>query len=223
MTTIPRPFTVWVKLARDEDAGARFLDHATRPYREGRAFEPEDVLSGVGRGFTLLRNARRWSHPLAGAGSRKAMEARGRQWRLVMAYGGFEILAKAHLCHFKERGPPHVSHFVDLAGRKWPSISKRLQPLPTATRASSRIITKAESLTNSGKQDQRIWHGWLHGAITPVDPADYFQLARVVRNLSAHGVLSPDVAIKLGADTLCTRLVDMLVDVADEVIMTSIR
>jgi hypothetical protein len=177
MTAIPRPFTVWMKRARDGDAGTRFLDQATRPYREGRAFDPRNVVSGVARGFTLLRNARRWSHPLAGAGSRKAMEARGRQWRLVMAYGGFEIFAKAFMCHFKESGPPHVSHFVGQAVRKSPSVGKRLQPLPMVKRPSSQVIASAASLTAGGKKDQRIWHGWLHGNLTPADPADYFQLA----------------------------------------------
>jgi hypothetical protein len=222
MSITPRPFTVWMKLARDGVAGTRFLDHATRPYREGRAFNPEDVLSGVGRGFTLLRNARKWSHPSVGAGSPKAVEARGRQWRVVMAYGGFEIFAKAHMCHFRETGSPHVSQFVEIAQRKYSAISNHRYSLPIVTTRSAKAIATAKSLLREDKTDGRFWHGWLEGPDEPVDPHHAVQLARVVRNLSAHGILSPDLAIRLGAVALCDALVNAIVGIAGEVIADSV-
>lgn len=61
-TTMPkptRPFTVWMKRATSETTGQQFLDLVTREYRESRSCDAGKVISGVGRGFTLLRNARK--------------------------------------------------------------------------------------------------------------------------------------------------------------------
>lgn len=208
--------------ATSETTGQQFLDLVTQEYRESRSCDAGKVISGVGRGFTLLRNARKWSHPSVGAGSPKAMEARGRQWRLVMAYGGFEIFAKAHMCHFRETGSPHVSHFVEIAQRKCSAILNHRYSLPIVTTRSAKAIATAKSLLLEDKMDGRFWHAWLEGPDEPVDCLHAVQLARVVRNLSAHGVLSPDVAIRLGAVALCDALVTALVRIAGDVITESV-
>jgi hypothetical protein len=211
-----------MRRAQSETTGPRFLDLVTQEYRESRSFVPQKVIGGVGRGFTLLRNARKWSHPSVGAGSPKAVEARGRQWRVVMAYGGFEIFAKSHMCHFRETGSPHVSHFVEIAQRKYSAISNHRYSLPIVTTRSAKAIATAKSLLREDKTDGRFWHGWLEGPDEPVDPHHAVQLARVVRNLSAHGVLSPDVAIRLGAVALCDALVTALVRITGDVIAESV-
>jgi hypothetical protein len=54
-----RPFTAWMKRVEDKTTRALFLDHVTRDYRESRDLNPQMVISGVGRGFALLRNARK--------------------------------------------------------------------------------------------------------------------------------------------------------------------
>ena len=217
MNESARPFTVWMRRAQSETTGLRFLDLVTQEYRESRSFVPQKVVGGVGRGFTLLRNARKWSHPSVGAGSPKAVEARGRQWRVVMAYGGFEIFAKAHMCHFKAAGPPPLSHFVQTAQRRLLPKAKHQHALPAVATDSVKILATAKSLVNEGTGDGQFWHGWLAGLDEPVDSNHAVQLARVVRNLSAHGILSPDLAIRLGAVALCDALVNAIVGIAGEV------
>lgn len=208
--------------ATSETTSQQFLDLVTREYRESRSCDAGKVISGVGRGFTLLRNARNWSHPSVGAGSPKAMEARGRQWRLVMAYGGFEIFAKAHMCHFQAAGPPPVSHFVQIAQRRLLPKAEHQHALPTVATDRAKLLATARDLVAESKGDGRFWHAWLEGPDEPVDCLHAVQLARVVRNLSAHGVLSPDVAIRLGAVALCDALVTALVRIAGDVITASV-
>ena len=139
-----------------------------------------------------------------------------------MAWGGFEIFAKAHMCPFREAGAPHVSHFVEIAQRKHPAISNHRYPLPIGKSRSVKAIARAKSLVLEGKADGRFWHGWLQGDAAIVDAIHAAQLARVVRNLSAHGVLSPDLAIELNAVALCDALVNALVTIAGEVITGSV-
>ena len=217
-----RPFTAWMKRVEDKNTRALFLDHVTRDYRESRDLNPQKVISGVGRGFVLLRNARKWSQPAVGTGSPETMEARGRQWRLVMAYGGFEVFAKAHMCHFREQGPPHVSRFVEIAQLSHPAVSGQRYQLPTVRSKSTEALTNAKSFAAEGKGDGTFWHAWLRGEVATVDPVHAVQLARVVRNFSAHGILSPVRAIDLGAVDLCDTLVSTLVTIAGEVIKGSV-
>lgn len=211
-----------MKRATSKPSGQQFIDLVTREYRESRSCDAGKVISGVGRGFTLLRNARKWSRPSVGAGAPTAMEARGRQWRLVMAYGGFEIFAKAHMCHFQAAGPPPVSHFVEIAQRRLLPTAQHRRALPTVTADRAKLLATARDLVAESKGDGRFWHGWLEGPDEPVDSLHAVQLARVVRNLSAHGVLSPDVAIRLGAVALCDALVTALVRIAGDVIAESV-
>lgn len=219
---LARPFTLWMQRAKDKRTGRQFLDHVTRGFRDTRHFDAQKVFNGVGRGFTLLRNARKWSHPEVGAGAPATMAARGRQWRLVMAYGGFEILAKALMCHFKESGAPHVSHFVELAEKRCPTVRNLQHPLPVIKPVSVKTLTTARSLMHDGKPDAQRWADWLDGSNTTVTAIEAVHLARVVRNLSAHGVLSPDLATRLGVSTLSDALVAALVKVADEVIAENV-
>lgn len=222
MTASSRPFTLWMQQAKDEQTGEQFLEHVTRGFREARHFDALKVFSGVGRGFTLLRNARKWSHPEVGAGTRTTIAARGRQWRLVMAYGGFEILAKALMCNFKESGAPHVSHFVELAETRYRAVRNPQNRLPLVKPVSVKTLAAAKSLVHDGKADAHRWLRWLSGDDLMDTSIDAVQLSRVIRNLSAHGVLSPDLAIRLGVPALTDALVTALVKVADEVIAATV-
>lgn len=213
-----RPFSVWMKRATDEYTGTHFLDRVTREYRGTHDLDAQKVISGVGRGFSLLRNARKWQHPEVGAGIESTVAARGHQWRLVMAYGGFEIFAKALMCHFKGSGPANVGHFVDRVTKKHSAVRNSKYPLPLIARVSAKVLADADALVRDGTTDASLWHGWLHGSDTVTTASNAVQLARVVRNLSAHGVLSPHLAIKLGAVDLCNALVTVLVKISNEVI-----
>ena len=81
----------------------------------------EAVVSALARGKPLVEAAVRWANPVAGQRSASALtdtdRARGEQWRLVMAYGGFETVVKALMG--VQRGarlaPAVVAHFVERA------------------------------------------------------------------------------------------------------------
>lgn len=70
------------------------------------ALDKEGIRQAVGkmfRGATLLKHAMEWSDPIVGGGG-KLDCIRGMQWRLVMAFSGYEQIENAifgEKCHSK--------------------------------------------------------------------------------------------------------------------------
>jgi hypothetical protein len=159
----------------------------------------EVILDVLYRGVPLLLAALGWDEPHAGSRGGKSPQtdrARGDQWRLVMAYGGFETLAKGLL------GCPGKSQltgedFATLLSKC--SLSRyRAIPSPELKEAvRERWFTPPadsrqpllEFLGLSGSDTQAIYH-WLakgaevdswHGAVV---------LAKALCDVTAHGALS---------------------------------
>lgn len=67
----------------------------------GEADYIDDVIQGLSRGFYLTKSAVEWHEPAIGhsvdENPNNTHRARGVQWRLVMAYGGFETTTKTLL------------------------------------------------------------------------------------------------------------------------------
>ena len=59
-------------------------------------------------------------------------------------YDGFEILAKAHMCHFREKRPPHVSRFVEIAHLNHPTVPGYRYQLLCDTQASALVTIAGE-------------------------------------------------------------------------------
>lgn len=109
---MPNPTDQWMKLAKSPDKGAEFITKSVDSFGGPKGVHPKRVIQGVGSGLRLIANAARWSHPQVGPGADNTKRARGQQWRLVMAYSGLEVMAKALQGNFSNQGGPGVQKFV---------------------------------------------------------------------------------------------------------------
>jgi hypothetical protein len=207
-------FALWMKEATDHKDGISFLDEATSPFRRERELDAKMVIHGIGRGHQLLRNAEKWTRPEAGAGADVMRAARGQQWRLVMAYAGFEIFAKSMLGNFAVRGGPGVSDFLEALG----DFSAGVISIPAGRR-----LPKGKSsddmldFLRTHKGDRLLLERWFGTAkarrgTVGWSRAEAIDLARIVRNLTAHGILSADLARKTNISRLSEALVSTLAE-----------
>jgi hypothetical protein len=181
------------------------------------------VIQGVGRGYTLIRNAEKWSAAQAGAVSDKCRFARGQQWRLAMAYAGLEILAKSLQGNFATQGGPGVYNLPSLLrDHGIEEIPLPLGKAPPKGKSSEELL----DFLRTQKQDRNVMDQWLSsngsGQKTCMWPRkDALQLARVVRNLTAHGILSASLADRLNITALCHHLTLSIADTMRHTLMYS--
>lgn len=164
------------------------------------------TVNELPHGYHLVAAAVHWEKPLAGVSpSRKQSRtdrSRGRQWRLVMAYSGFETLARA------------LTRSAD-SGLTDSAINHLLQQLPLPTYAPHTIaapISDPSQLTHlrtiirlKSANAQRL-ASFLHGQ--PISSyASALRLARLFRHATAHGSLSPNKVQELKLGKTLDRLV----------------
>lgn len=207
-------FTDWMKEATDPKDGISFLALATSPFRGDRELDVTKVIHGIGRGHRLLRNAEKWTRPEAGAGADVTRVARGQQWRLVMAYAGFEIFAKSMLGNFAVRGGPGVSDFLEALG----IFSDGLISIPAGRRLpKGKSSDEMLDFLRTHKGDRAQLEKWFGTATVKQGSVGWsrieaIDLARIVRNLTAHGILSADLARKTNISRLSEALVSTLAE-----------
>jgi hypothetical protein len=144
------------------------------------------------RGHELIAQARSWVEPSIGSG--KTATARGAQWRLVMAYGGFELLAKS-LAGAKDRGLDEKA--VDsLIGKLALPMFEPLAP-PPIDKSSLKDWMDEEDASDvldflkMDKGDRNLFDAWLAKQKALTTWTDAVLLAKAFRNATAHGALSP--------------------------------
>lgn len=190
------------------------MARAVQPFHGRSKVFPEKVIQGVGRGYTLIRNAEKWSTAQAGAGSEKCRFARGQQWRLAMAYAGLEILAKSLQGNFVTQGGPGVSNLLSLLrDHGIEEVPLPVGKAPPKGKSSEELL----DFLRTHKQDRIVMEQWLGthslGQTTSIWPRkDVFQLARVIRNLTAHGILSASLADRLNITALCHHMTLSIAD-----------
>ncbi|MDJ0515569.1 MAG: hypothetical protein QNJ74_04655 [Trichodesmium sp. MO_231.B1] len=161
----------------------------------------DKVIKALTRGVALTQAAVDWKHPTIGDEScyrkkgRTAHEKlRGVQWRLVIAYSGFEITYKGLMNYF-ERGTDLkiIKNFINKC--KLPSYQK-LEP-PTRKEKSNlekwfskedKAIAEFLGVTAG---DAKIINHWLVNSQAVCDWEEAFTLAKALRNATAHGFLQP--------------------------------
>lgn len=200
-----------------------FLKEFTQPFCP-QDFNPRKIIHGVGRGYGLLRNATKWTVPEVGPGAPKTRSARGQQWRLVVAYAGFEIFSKSMLGNFAAQGGRGVIPFLDCLG----SFSTEGIAI-AAGRKAPRAIKNGDLLDflRTHKRDQPILEKWLDTATMKQETVEWplveaISLARVIRNVTAHGVLSASLAQQLNVHALCCNLVEALAGTATHTLSSNI-
>ena len=205
-------FTEWMKEATDPQKNISFLSEATLPFRGARQLDATKVIHGIGRGHRLLRNAEKWTRPVAGSGADETRAARGQQWRLVMAYAGFEIFAKTMLGNFAVQGGPGVYDFLEALG----NFSDGLISIPAGRRLpKGKSSDEMLDFLRTHKGDRAQLERWFGTATVKQGSVGWsrkeaIDLARIVRNLTAHGILSADLARKTDISRLSEALVSTL-------------
>jgi len=163
----------------------------------------KDVLSAMARGEALVKGAATLTVPQRGSSGKSTRYLRLIQWRMVMAYAGFEVLAKACLGKREQKGldPEDINHLASFCLRASPNLeTPRLTPDTARWLCRSGkgepidIVADFLHLRSGHKQ---FMLEWFKG--TPIAThAGACHLAKILRNATAHGVLSPSKCHGLG-------------------------
>lgn len=159
------------------------------------------VVSGLARGKSLVEAGVRWADPAVGQRSNSSITEtdrfRGDQWRLVMAYGGFQTFVKALMG--VQRGirlePALVDRFIErarpIAYPGLPSPKVRDADLEDPFRAPLTDITHPllVFLDLSWASTRSLYH-WLVEGRSVETWTRAMRLARALRDATAHGALS---------------------------------
>jgi hypothetical protein len=159
------------------------------------------VIVALSKGTRLVKAALAWEEAVAGPELKgslaKISQARGEQWRLVMCFGGLETVVEALLS-------PHpyfptyydgAKHFSDRCGL--PAYAPLSAPIPRKGDFTQWLPKEAISdvhpvisFLGLNKHDAKTFRSWaVEGQ--PIDSwPTALQLAKVLRNATAHGALS---------------------------------
>jgi hypothetical protein len=163
--------------------------------------EPVDaVVYTLFRGVPLLLAALSWSSPRAGGSAAKPTptdELRGEQWRLVMAFGGFEAVVRAVLAHADATGltPQHFDALTTTCGLppysplEAPALREpeRDRWFQTGLGARADLLRRLLGLTDA---DADAVGAWLAEQEAICSWSGALQLAQALRNATVHGALS---------------------------------
>lgn len=194
----------WAQAAyggRDRSAALDALKSSGVPL--GAVDRSPGILSAMARGESLIKGAADLAVPRRKGGGASSRYLRLLQWRLVMAYAGFEIFAKACLGKSGSGGlhPEDIDHLATCSG-----FTPGIIDAPRVTAATAKWLEKpskgapmeivSEFLQlKAGHGD--FLHEWFRGK--PIATAgDACHLAKIIRHATAHGVLSPTKCHGLG-------------------------
>jgi len=184
----------------------------------------DNVIKALAIGFNLTKAAVEWDNPVAGKilpNNPSTANARGIQWQLVMAYGGFESVTKTLMDLRGEKNSgltlAHVKNFTskcnlpDYIPLKAPdttrkNLDKWLTKSPTGT---GKELLNFLGLKNGERNKIK---DWLVNSNQIEDWANATMLAKALRNATAHGALSPTKVKDWGLEPAMKILVKNLGD-----------
>ncbi len=193
----------WARAAyagHDRSSALRALDASGIPSKS--VLESRNILSAMSRGEALIKGAAGLSVPRSRS-TKRARYLRLLQWRMVMAYAGFEIFSKACLGKKEKVGlhPEDIDHLASFCRQAVPVLdSPRFTPETArwlaggAKRQSDDVVGEFLEMPPGSRA---FLHSWIGG--TPITtPAGACHLAKILRHATAHGVLSPTKCHGLG-------------------------
>jgi len=194
----------WAKAAyngQDRPAALAALQASGIPAKPVKG--AKDLFSAMSRGDALIKAAARLTVPRRKGHSQNTRYHRLLQWRLVMGYAGFEVFAKACLRKRENDGLLREDLVRLLAELKLPSVYVE-QPILNAKtslwlsrdRENAPIDVLGDFLRLGGTHKDFL-HEWFKGRAIGTH-LEAIQLAKVVRNATVHGVLSPAKCRGLG-------------------------
>ncbi len=161
----------------------------------------DKVIKALTRGVALTQAAVDWKYPTIGDESfsgRKGRslheKLRGVQWRLVIAYSGFEITAKGLMNYFERNTKPEIiQNFINKCNL--PSYQKLEPPTPKVKSNLEKWLSKEDEaiaeFLGVTAGDAKIINHWLVNSQAVCDWEEAFKLAKALRNATAHGFLQP--------------------------------
>lgn len=179
----------------------------------------DKVIKCVIRGVRLTEEAINWYEPSIGDTPKHKPfdKLRGVQWRLVIAYSGFEITTKALMNHF-DRGTSLKITADFIQKCNLPSYSLLTSPNPKKKENLEKWLTKDEDaiaeFLSITAGDKKIIEHWIVQSNPISSWEEAVKLAKALRNASAHGFLLPkkvdDWQLKPGLVTLANNLGEII-------------
>ncbi|MEG4213822.1 hypothetical protein QUA27_00080 [Microcoleus sp. Pol14C6] len=185
----------------------------------------DNVIKALAIGFHLTKAAVEWENPVAGKtlANPSTANARGIQWQLVMAYGGFESVTKTLMNLRENKSGLTIDHVEKFTSKCNLPDYIPLIPPNTNRRNLDKWLTKSPTetgdelldflgLTNGDRNQIK---DWLVNSNSIQDWANATRLAKALRNATAHGALSPskveDWGLKPAIKILVKNLGDLVV------------
>ncbi|MDY6785593.1 MAG: hypothetical protein SW833_24085 [Cyanobacteriota bacterium] len=174
------------------------------------------VFWGLTRGESLTRTALEWHNPAIGQTQKKIKKddkLRGIQWRLVIAYSGFEITVKALMNCFKPTSKGETfKNFIQKCDL--PNYSPLTPPQPREQEDLEKWLSKGEGaiakFLGVNQTDTKVINRWMIQSNEIASWEEAFKLAKALRNASAHGFLSPSKAQQWELEPALRTLADDL-------------
>lgn len=174
----------------------------------------DQFIKALSRGQALVQAAIEWENPAIGQKETRSLndKLRGHQWRLVIAYSGFEIASKALMMATWNKQVDRGMYERFLEKCALPDY-ELLEP-PTNKPKLTKWLNKEEGALaqflglTSG--DMKAINRWLVQSESVDSWFEAFKLAKALRNASAHGFLLPTKIHEWGLKKGFLRLTDDL-------------
>src|SRR6476469_3947398 len=175
------------------------------------------VIKALSRGKGLVQAAIEWQNPAIGQSETRSVndKLRGHQWRLVIAYSGFELASKALMMDKWKRQVEKGMYERFLEKCVLPDYEP-IEP-PRGKPKLEKWLNKEEGAlatflgVTSG--DKKAIDRWLVQSQSVDSWCEAYKLAKALRNASAHGFLLPTKIREWGLKDGFLRLTEDLAEV----------
>lgn len=173
----------------------------------------DKTIKAMTRGLPLIQSAIEWQEPRVGKKSHNKFDRlRGNQWRLVIVYSGFEITVKALLNSKTSLNSEIIEEFFEKCDL--PNYKVMGSPNPHKRDNLDKWLQKEEGkiadFLGVRGADIKIINFWIFNQNPIASWENSFQLAKALRNASAHGFLLPKKVKDWGLEKGLLKLADDL-------------
>jgi hypothetical protein len=174
----------------------------------------DQFIKALSRGQALVQAAVEWQHPAIGQSETRSPndKVRGHQWRLVIAYSGFEIASKALMMDKWSRQVEKGMHEKFIEKCVLPGYEP-IEP-PEGKPKLAKWLNKEDgalaTFLGLTSGDKKAIDRWLVQSQSVDSWCEAYKLAKALRNASAHGFLLPTKIREWGLKDGFLRLTDDL-------------
>jgi hypothetical protein len=192
-----------------------------RPAKAAPCKKARVLLHGLGRGRALISSAMAWEEPNLGPNRRSETNMmRGQLWRYLMAYTGWELIAKSVVWDGSNPGGLQPEHFMALLNGapllKPPFAAIEDAPRPLQTWLAADDGEEAHLPAFLGLTSNHCkFMDWL---VSKPCGLNDLQVLACMRHVVAHGTLSPTKALQWGLNDLYASAPGLLGNLAERLI-----